>query len=374
VTRIAIDYTSAIQQQAGIGRYTRHIITALAALDHTTDYLLFSAGRDPTPPIWPANFKRRELPISDRYLAILWQRLRLPIPVELFTGRVDVYHSPDFVLPPLIQACKVLTVHDLSFIRYPECSSPALLQYLLHSVPHSVHRADYLLADSLSTKNDLIELLGIAQERVTVVYAGHDPRFNPQVQVTDGAIQETYGIKGPYILALGTLQPRKNFATLIRAYNLLVKEHHIPHKLIIGGGKGWLYDDIFDTVRELNLEELVEFPGFVADEHLPALYRGADVFAFPSLYEGFGIPILEALGCGTPVITSTTSSLPEVAGDAALYIDPQDYAALADAIWQAISDATLRQTLRQRGLERVMLFTWEKAATTLLDVYHRAVV
>lgn len=372
MTRIAIDYTSAIQQRAGIGRYTRHLITALAALDHTTHYVLFSAGRDPLPPAWPANFTRRELPISDRYLSIIWQRLRLPLPVELFTGRVDVYHSPDFVLPPLIRARKVLTVHDLSFIRYPECSSPALLQYLVHSVPPSVRRADYLLADSLSTKHDLIELLGIPEERVTVVYAGYDPRFHPQAQAKDRAVHEQYGIRGPYILGLGTLQPRKNFCTLVRAYNQLVYEHHIPHKLVIGGGKGWLYNDILTTTQELGLEERVVFPGFVADEHLPALYRGAELFAFPSLYEGFGIPILEAMGCGTPVVTSNTSSLPEVAGDAALCVDPQDSAALADAIWQVLSDDTLRQTLRQRGLERVKLFTWEKAAIALLEVYRRA--
>jgi glycosyltransferase involved in cell wall biosynthesis len=372
VTRIAIDYTSAIQQRAGIGRYTRHLIIALAALDQTTRYVLLSAGRDPLPPAWPANFTRRELLISDRYLSIIWQRLRLPLPVELFTGRVDVYHSPDFVLPPLINARKVLTVHDLSFIRYPECSSPALLQYLVHSVPPSVRRADYLLADSLSTKHDLIELLGIPEERIAVVYAGYDPRFHPQTQAEDRTVHDQYGVKGPYILGLGTLQPRKNFSALIRAYTLVIHEHHIPHKLVIGGGKGWLYDDIFATVKELGLEERIVFPGFVADDHLPALYRGADLFAFPSLYEGFGIPILEAMGCGIPVVTSNTSSLPEVAGDAAICVDPQDSAALADAIWQALSNDTLRRTLRQRGLERVKLFTWGNAAIALLEVYKRA--
>jgi glycosyltransferase involved in cell wall biosynthesis len=271
VTRIAIDYTSAIQQQAGIGRYTRHLVNALAAIDQVTRYVLFSAGHDPSPPDWPANFTRRELPISDRYLSIMWQRLRLPLPVELFTGRVDIYHSPDFVLPPVIKALKVLTVHDLSFIRCPECSSPALLQYLLHSVPPSVRRADFLLADSSNTKNDLIELLHIPEERISVVYAGHDPRFCPTPQNDDPTIRERYGIKGRYILGLGTLQPRKNFAALIRAYNTLIHEHSIPHKLVIGGGKGWLYDDIFASVKELGLTDRVLLPGFIADQHLPAL-------------------------------------------------------------------------------------------------------
>ncbi len=370
--RIAIDYTSAIQQKAGIGRYTRNLVSALAKIDRQTPYVLFSAGRDAQPPAWPGNFSRRELILSDRQMAIIWQRLKLPLPIEVFTGRISLFHSPDFVLPPVAAAIKVLTIHDLSFVRHPECSSPALLKYLVASVPPSIWRADWLLADSANTKDDLVELYTIAPERITVVYAGYDPVFEITPSADDAAIRAQYGIKTPYIFGLGTLQPRKNFTTLIRAYYQLIQEKHIPHQLVIGGNKGWLYENIFDAVQQLNLADRVSFLGFVEDAHLPALYRGADLFAFPSLYEGFGIPILESMGCGTPVVTADNSSLPEVAGDAALLVDARDASALADAMWRVLDDSALRQTMRERGLERVKLFSWEKAAETLRSVYRQA--
>ncbi|NLG49118.1 MAG: glycosyltransferase family 4 protein [Chloroflexi bacterium] len=369
MTRIGIDYTAAVQQGAGIGRYTRGLIGALAALDRSNRYVLFSAGRDAAES-WPTNFSRRALPLSDRHLAILWQRLRLPVPVELFTGRVDIFHSPDFVLPPVVAARTALTIHDLSFMRYPECSSPPLLEYLMRSVPRSVARADLLLADSASTRQDLVDLLGVPEERVRVVYAGVEERFAPvQDDALVRATLHQYGIQRPYILGLGTLQPRKNFVRLIRAYDRLRRERNLPHQLIIGGGRGWLYEEIDACIESLGLHEQVRLIGFVNDNDLPALYTAADVFAFPSLYEGFGIPVLEAMACGTPVVTATASSLPEVAGDAALLVSPTDEEALADALWRALDDTALRETLRRRGFEQVQRFTWKAAAQQLLASY-----
>jgi len=368
--RIGIDYTSAVQQGAGIGRYTRGLVAALAELDQVNEYVLFSAGRDRTGRVWPPRFHLRSLPLKDRHLALIWQRLRLPLPVELVTGPVDIFHSPDFVLPPVRKARTVLTVHDLSFMRYPECSSAHLLEYLMGAVPRSVRRADVVLADSESTRQDLIELLHVPEERLLLVYPGVEERFAPGVEesVIEGALRR-YGLHRPYILGLGTLQPRKNFCRLIRAFDLLRRQHPVPHSLVIGGSKGWLYEEIFDTVRELGLQEMVLLPGFVADEDLPALYCAADVFAFPSLYEGFGIPVLEAMRCGTPVVTTRVSSLPEVAGDAALLVSPDDVAALAEALWRLTDDSALRNDLRQRGFQQVTQFTWKQAAKGLLDVY-----
>ena len=167
--RIAIDYTSAIRQRAGIGRYTRELTKALLALDQQNRYLLFSAGRSADEPRWPSNVRRRSVPLSDHHLALIWQRLRLPIPAELLTGPVDLFHSPDFVLPPLLKAASVVTIHDLSFMRLPHCSPPPLLEYLMRSVPRSAQRTDAILADSESTRRDVIELLGIDAERVHVV-------------------------------------------------------------------------------------------------------------------------------------------------------------------------------------------------------------
>jgi len=366
--RIAIDYTAAVRQGAGIGRYTRGLVRALAEIDQQNDYVLFSAGRDRQGG-WPANFRLRPLPLTDRHLSILWQRLRLPLPIELVTGRVDILHSPDFVLPPTLARRKVLTVHDLSFMRYPECSSPPLLEYLLRSVPRSVAHADLILADSQSTRRDLLELLNVPPERVVVLYAGVEPRYAPQEPAAVQAVARRYGLARPFILGLGTLQPRKNYVRLIRAYHLLRQRHDVPHQLVIGGGRGWLYEDIDATIAELGLEEKVRLVGFVDDADLPALYAAADLFAFPSLYEGFGIPVLEAMGCGTPVVTADNSSLPEVAGDAAMLVDALDVEALADALWRLIDDGALRQILVQRGQQQVQRFTWRAAAEQLLGAY-----
>jgi len=372
--RIGIDYTSAVCQRAGIGRYTRGLIGALAEVDPAREYVLFMArpkARLAMRRDWPANFSLRTVPLSDRHLAIVWQRLRLPLPIELVTGRIELFHSPDFVLPPVWCARTVLTVHDLSFLRLPECSSPPLLAYLMDAVPRSIARADALLADSESTRRDLIELLHVPEDRIFVIYAGVDEHFRPEREPADAARRKQYGLERPYILGVGTLQPRKNFSGLIRAFHCLIEEHNVPHDLVIAGGKGWLYDDLFATVAELGLEERVRVLGFVPDDDLPALYRGADVFAFPSLYEGFGIPVLEAMGCGTPVVTSNVSSLPEVAGDAALQVPPDDLDGLADALWRSISDSALREAQRARGFQQVARFTWRRAAEDLIGVYAR---
>ncbi|HHX66269.1 MAG TPA: glycosyltransferase family 4 protein [Chloroflexi bacterium] len=368
--RIGIDYTSAVRQSAGIGRYTRGLLRAVAALDRQNRYVLFSAGRDPANVAWPDNFRIRSLPVTDRHLAIIWQRLRLPLPVEVVTGPLDLYHSPDFVLPPVLRARTVLTIHDLSFYHYPECSSPPLLRYLMTAVPRSVRRADMVVADSESTRQDVIELLGVPQDRVAVVYAGVEPHFTTEPAKDEADVPGRYGIRTPFILAVGTLQPRKNYARLIRALHRLHEGYGLPHQLVIVGGKGWLYEEIEHTIAELGLQEdRVLLAGFVRDEDLPALYRAADVFAYPSLYEGFGIPLLESMACGTPVVTTNVSSMPEVAGEAALLVPPDDIDALADALARTIQDESLRDDLRQKGLRRVREFTWESAAQRLLGIY-----
>ncbi|MDI7276111.1 MAG: glycosyltransferase, partial [Anaerolineae bacterium] len=205
--RIGIDFTAAVRQGAGIGRYTRGLIGTLPALDRENSYRLFVAGRGvrAAVPSGP-NFRTCWLPLTDRETSLIWQRLRLPIPIELCLGRLDLFHSPDFVLPPVLSGRKVLTVHDLSFLRVPECAHPVLRGYLVKVVPRSVRHADLVLADSSSTQEDVVELLGVPRERVRVVYAGVEDRFEP---VTDpgvlGAVRARYGLERPFILGLGTL-------------------------------------------------------------------------------------------------------------------------------------------------------------------------
>jgi len=378
--RIGIDYTAAVRQRAGIGRYTRELVRALAKLDQNNDYVLFAAagGQRTTDSGWPSNFQMRSVPLSDRILAILWHRLQLPLWVELAIGPVDIFHSPDFVLPPVRRAKTLLTVHDLSFMRYPECTHANLRAYLNKVVPRSVHRADLILADSQHTKNDLVELLGVKPGKIEVVYPGVEERFRP---IKDRAhleqVRKRYNLPTKFILGLGTLQPRKNFTTLIEAFASVqagkfasrqVRKCASLH-LVIAGGKGWLYEDVFATVERLGLGAQVVFPGFVADEDLPALYNLADLFVFPSLYEGFGLPPLEAMACGTPVITSNASSLPEVVGEAGLMVEATDVTALAEAMRRVLEDDELREKMIVRGLEQARKFTWEKAAARLLSLY-----
>ena len=374
--RIGIDYTSAARQSAGIGRFTRELVRAALALDEDNDYRLLVAGRQPVAQAHLPRASRRyrlvQTPISERNLVRLWHRLQIPLPVEVFLGRVDIFHSPDFVLPPVARAVKVLTIHDLSFLRVPECADPRLRWYLGQVVPRSVRRADFLLADSESTRRDLVELLGVPPDRVQVIYGGVDAMFAP---VEDAEAlrraREKYARGRPFILAVGTLEPRKNYPTLIRAFARARQAARLPHALVIVGRKGWVYEPIFAAVDDLGLHDEVIFPGFVPDEELPALYNGADVLVTPSFYEGFGLPALEAMACGTPVIVSDVSSLPEVVGEAGVRIDPRDEAGLAEAIVRVVGDSALRAGLREAGLRRAREFTWDRAARELLGVYAR---
>jgi glycosyltransferase involved in cell wall biosynthesis len=323
----------------------------------------------PTPQVKAPNFQNRRAPLSERALTILWHRLRLPIPVEWFTGPVDIFHSTDFVLPPVRGARTILTVHDLTFMRLPQCAEAGLRAYLNKVVPRSIERADLVLADSQSTKNDLIELLGVSPDRIEVVYAGVERRFRPmEGEIALQRVKKRYGLDFPFILSLGTLEPRKNFSGLIEAYALMKNKEL---KLVIVGGKGWLNDEIFARVEELGLSGQVIFPGFVADEDLPALYNLAELFVFPSLYEGFGLPPLEAMACGTPVVTSDRPSLPEVVGEAGLMVEATDSQELAEAMERVLMDENLRREMREKGLKQAVKFTWEAAAGKLLDVYRR---
>jgi glycosyltransferase involved in cell wall biosynthesis len=371
--RIGIDYTSAATQGAGIGRYTRELVRALLALPtpHRFSFFYASPKRIDESTLHHPPSAIHRLPFHDKWLMRVWQRLRLPIPVELVTGRVDLFHSPDFTLPPTLpHVPTLLTVHDLSFIRDPESAWPRLRAFLMKAVPRSVKRATHVLADSAATKHDLIELFGTPAEKISVLYSGVEPRFAPlsdQAEIDRVCVK--YQLPRPFILSVGTLQPRKNYVRLIQAFAQLAGD--LPHHLVITGGRGWLYDTIFDRVKSLGLENRVHFPGFVEDADLPALYSAAGVFALVSVYEGFGLPLLEAMACGTPAIASNTSSLPEVIGEAGLQVDPRDVDAIAGALQAMIGQSDLRDRARAAGIERAHLFTWEKAAQELLSIYDR---
>jgi glycosyltransferase involved in cell wall biosynthesis len=368
--RVIIDYTAAMRQRAGVGRYTRNLVQALAELDQENEYRLFTAG-DPAPPDgWPPNFSLRMTRVPARFLTAGWHKLRLPVPVERFAGDADIFHSPDFTLPPLDSARGVVTIHDLSFLKLPQFADPGLREYLTARTPDSARRAARVLADSENTRQDVIELLEIPPEKVTVVRGGVEPRFRP-IRDPDHlqAVRERYQLPELFVLFVGTIEPRKNLGRLISAYAEMRRQTGLPHSLILSGSKGWLSDAIYEQVKNEGLEEDVKFPGFVDDADLPALYTLADLFAFPSLYEGFGLPPLEAMACGTPVIASRNSSLPEVLGAAPLYVGAHDTEGLADAMARVLADATLRVRLAELGRAQAARFTWAGAAQELLDAY-----
>ena len=370
---IAIDYTPAYEQGGGIGRLVRDLVAALAHEDTKTAYRLFVSGASNTtlPAAPNSNYQWRPTPITPKWLARIWHRAQIPLPVEVFVGNVDLYHATDFVLPPTLSTTKtIVTVHDLSFVRVPDAASPNLKCYLDIVVPRSVKRANHVIADSQATKDDLISLYDIQPDKITVLLSGIDKRYSPQkdldLLVT---MRNKYRIPGkPYLFIVGTVQPRKNYSRVIQALKIL-RERGYDLCFVIAGGKGWLEDEMYQTIQETGMSDYVHLIGFVDDDDLPVLYSGAECVAFPSLYEGFGFPVLEGMACGTPVVTSNISSLPEVAGDAALLVNPLSVAEITHAIQRILDDTTLRETLIQKGFEQVKKFTWEESAKQLQQIY-----
>ncbi len=373
--RITIDYTAAIRQGAGVGTYVRHLVAAMLAQNSHDQFTLLTSGRPTTERPFPIadNVRGRSIIIPDRYLNILWYRWQVPLPATFFSGPTEIYYGPDFVLPPLGKKVrKVVTIHDLAFIEHPEYAVPSLAAYLKKVVPASVAAADVVATVSHETSRTLMEHFQTPREKLIVIPNGVGTHFR---RITDpvilGATQHKFGLKHPLVLGVGTLEPRKNHIGLIKAFHQAQKKKNGPAMLAIAGGQGWLYEETRKTVEELKLEKKVRFLGRVSDLELVTLYSLADIFAFPSFYEGFGIPPLEAMACGAPTITSKASSLPEVVGDAALLVDPHNVEELANAITRLQENEQLREELRQKGYQRAQEFTWEASARTMLATYHR---
>jgi len=375
--KIGIDVTSAVTQGGGIGRYTRELAQALIAADGDNEYHFFSAKQPahlpvPEPIPTAANAFYHPAPLDERWLYRLWYRLRLPLPVQWVTGQLDLFHSPDFVLPPVSgNIPTLLTVHDLSFIHFPHVFPARLVAYLNQVVPWSINRASHILADSQATKDDLIHIWRISADKITVLYSGVNETFQPVTEKTRlTAVRRKYNLgDAPYILSVGTVQPRKNYQMLIRAFQPVAANY--PHNLVIAGGKGWLYDEMLAEVEKQNLNGRVHFIGFVDDADLPTLYSAATLFALPSLYEGFGLPLLEAMACGVPVLTSNVSSLPEVVGETAVQLPPAQENVWTQAMLNLLTDPALRTRMIASGYRQARHFSWDKSAQQLLQIYRQ---
>jgi len=376
--RIAIDYTAATRQAAGIGNYVRSLVDAMLAQDAANQYILLTSGRPPRERPFPEakNARGRSLIIPDRYLNVLWYRWRLPLPATFFTGQVDIYHGPDFVLPPLNgHTRKIVTVHDLAFIEHPEYAVPALAAYLKKVVPEAIAAADVVASVSRTTSQTLIDHFHTPPQKITLIPNGIRAYLR---RVTDPVLLEAtrhkFGLKGPLVLGVGTQEPRKNHLGIIKAFHKAISSGNKqarPAMLALAGGSGWLYEETQQAVAELKLDKKVRFLGHVSDLDLMLLYSLADVFVFPSFYEGFGVPPLEAMACGAPVITSNTSSLPEVVGDAALLVDPHNINEIAHAITRILGNTQLQEELRQKGYQQAARYTWQKSAQKMLSVYQQ---
>jgi glycosyltransferase involved in cell wall biosynthesis len=360
---IGIDASrAATARRTGTEWYSLHVIRGILRLVEGRHAVrLYSNG--PLPPELFPRAETRSIPFRR-----LWTHARLS--GEMLLRSPDVLFVPAHVLPLVHPRASVVTVHDLGYLTYPEAHKEGDRRYLDWSTRWNALQAAALLADSEATKADLVRAYGAKPDKIHVVYLGRDERI---AQVTNplrlAEIRAKYDLAQRYFLYLGTLQPRKNLERVVQAFEAICGRPELNGmQLALAGRKGWLSDSLFARVESAGLGERVVFPGYIPDEDVPALLSAATAFVFPSLYEGFGIPVLEAGGCGVPVITSNTSSLPEVAGDAALLVDPHDVDAIAEAMYRVVTDPDLAAELTRRGHENVKRFSWEKCARETLAV------
>jgi glycosyltransferase involved in cell wall biosynthesis len=359
-------------RSAGVSGYIRQLLTHLpaaapdlrltafvpaAALDRSFDLQVASSQR------WDTRRPLRR---------ILWEQLALPILAR--RAQLDLLHGAVNVSPVLGLCPSVITVHDLSFMRFPQAFPAIQRVYLRTQVRRSARSARRVIAISQATKQDIIDLFQVPAERIDVVYNGVDAGFCQAPPEHVEAFRRRKGLPERYMLHLGTLEPRKNLVRLVQAFHQARQQRRdlADAKLVLAGGKGWDYANVFQEVSRLALDDVVVFAGYVPDEELPWWYRAAAGFAYPSLMEGFGLPLLEAMACGVPAVTARVSSLPEVAGDAAILVDPTSVSELAEALVGLLTNNVLAEELRQRGLARSAGFSWQRTAHETAVVYRKS--
>ena len=372
--RVAIDVSPAVLQGAGIARYVDRLVDALAAMDDGPELAPYSTAGPPGAVPWPGVAAARRLPYGPR----AWRALTLlshgsGIPLPGWPPPCDVVHATDIVSPLAVRVPTVMTVHDLSFLIFPEHHTVLNRANLAFVTPRAARRASRVIADSQATARDLTSRCAVPAAKIRVIYPACDhERFHPMPDEHSAPTLTRLGLRRPYILFVGTWEPRKNLIALLESFAALAAEG-VPHRLVLAGATGWKHHAAERRLRELGLEERVDRPGRVPDADLATLYRAASVFVYPSLYEGFGLPPLEALACGVPVVTSNVSSLPEVVGEAALSVSPGDIGALTGAIRAALTSAEVRARLAAEGPRRAAAFTWTKTARETAAVYREAV-
>lgn len=360
--------------RTGVEEYTINLLSQLFPLDKSVNYKLFynAYRRAELNYPWLAlnNVCLRNYRIPNRFLFIGARYFNKP-KVDKMLGGVEAYFNPHFFVAPLSRNCrKVITFHDLSFEHHPNFFSKRkrLWQKFLMDTKKEAEKADKIIAVSSSTKDDLINLYGISHDKIEVIYSGVAERFKPANSEwqTANSVKKKYNLPDKFILYFGTIEPRKNIIGIIKAFELLKNDKSL--KLVIAGTKGWLYGDIFKAAKNSKRSQDIFFTGFVEDKDKPGLYNLAELFVYPSFFEGFGFPPLEAMACGLPTIVSCNSSLPEIVGKAALMVDPANIDEIACAMGTVLTDSELRKRLIETGIKQAKKFSWQKCAEKTLAV------
>ncbi len=367
---IGIDITPLTAPRTGVGVYCQQLVRGLAASGASLrGYAISHRPVDEDALAEGVPYSRTHVPTRAMYG--VWRAVPFPTAESLIGHPVDVVHGVNYMLPPLRRATGVVTIHDLTFMRYPELCSPKITRLFAKRVPESCARAAVVIADSVATKGDAMGYFGIPEEKIAVVHLAPSPERAPMAR--DDAqriLADAYGIDGPFMLHVGTIEPRKNLDGLLYAFEQI--QSSIPHRLVLVGGEGWHMATFEHALAETKLGDRVVRPGFVPDADLNAFYSAADAFVFPTHYEGFGLPVLDAMACGCPVVATATASVPEVAGDAAVLVSPDDIEGLGMALAEVLNDSARRDALGAAGMAQAARFDWAATAAETFAAYERA--
>lgn len=364
--KVCVDVQAAVSQRAGVGRYTKALVEHLgAAAGEDTLNLFYFDFKGHGEPLKTSNAQVcRTRWFPGRLAQFAWKTVSWP-PFDMFAGPADVYHFPNFIIPPLSRGRSVVTIHDASFLRFPEMAETRNLRFLQSRIRETVRRADAIITDSQFSANEIVTLLGAPPDRVHVIYPGVAQGFAPVDQASAAELLQPLDVRRPFVLTVGTIEPRKNTQFLIEVFE---KMKGFDGMLAIVGMPGWKCRPIMDRMANSSRAKDIRYLSYVSDKQLLALYARTELFMFPSIYEGFGFPPLEAMACGAPVISSAAASLPEVLGDAALIVDDFDPNRWAELATSRLGD----RSMTEKGKNHVSKYTWHKAAQDTWKIYRKA--
>lgn len=372
--KIGVDAQVLMEKSAGTTYYAQGILESLLKIDRENFYDLLLWRLFPKPPVFmfgrEPHFSyryQRFFPYKVFYKLFKWG---MGLPLELFFGgSPDIYFFPNFVIYPHSQGKSVVVVHDLTFEKVPQYVAARNVDFLRKFVPGSCRQADHIVTISQAAKKDIVQSYNIPADKITVVYpAVNTQTFYPRASAEKEAVKKKYGIKKPFVLYLGTLEPRKNVPAVIKAYAGL--KNRKDFNLVLAGKRGWMDEEIFEQVKSLKIEDDVIFTGYVPDEDRPRLMSAAEIFVFPSFFEGFGMPVVEAQACGVPVVTSNTTSLPEAAGEGAILVDPRRIEDIKTAIEKILSSPKLQNDLKEKGFRNARRFRWDDSGKKLIKIFN----